>query len=105
MSVYFLKSGNAGIITLDRPDALHALSIDMVEQMTARLLEWQEDHEVGHIIISATGQRAFCSGGDVRQAVSYVQADPRAFPQSLIFGPNIALIRLLLPIQNQLYHS
>ena len=42
MSVYFLKSGNAGIITLDRPDALHALSIGMVEQMTARLLEWQK---------------------------------------------------------------
>ena len=67
--VHFLKSGNAGIIKLDRPDALHALSIEMVEQMTSHLLEWQNDHEVGHVIVSSTGQKAFCSGGDVRQAV------------------------------------
>ncbi len=74
--VHFLKSGNAGIVKLDRPDALHALSIEMVEQITSRLLEWQNDHEVGHVIISSTGQKAFCSGGDVRQAVSYIKADP-----------------------------
>jgi enoyl-CoA hydratase len=89
MSVHFLKSGNAGIITLDRPDALHALSIEMVQQMTARLLEWQEDHEVGHIIISATGQRAFCSGGDVRQAVSYVQAESNGFFRRALFSDGI----------------
>ena len=91
MSVHFLKSGNAGIITLDRPDALHALSIEMVQQMTARLLEWQEDQEVGHIIISATGQRAFCSGGDVRQAVSYVQADPTGFSAEPYFRTEYSL--------------
>ena len=89
--VHFLKSGNAGIIKLDRPDSLHALSIDMVEQMRASLLKWQEDDDVGHIIISSTGQRAFCSGGDVRQAVSYVNADPGGFSAEPYFRAEYSL--------------
>ena len=74
--VHFTQSGNAGIIELDRPDALHALSIDMVMKMAESLLLWQKDNTVGHIIICSTGERAFCSGGDVREAVSYVKAAP-----------------------------
>ena len=35
--VQFLKIGNAGIIELDRPDALNALNIEMVELMTEHL--------------------------------------------------------------------
>ncbi len=89
--VHFLKSGNAGIIKLDRPDALHALSIEMVEQMTSRLLKWQDDKEVGHVIISATGKRAFCSGGDVRQAVSYVKANPTGLSAEPYFRAEYSL--------------
>ena len=93
--VHFLKSGNAGIVKLDRPDALHALSIEMVEQMTSHLLEWQNDHEVGHVIVSSTGQKAFCSGGDVRQAVSYVKADPAGFSAEPYFRSEYTLDRVV----------
>ena len=89
--VHFIKSGNAGIIRLNRPNALNALSIAMVEKMTSRLLAWQHDHEVGHVIISSTGQKAFCSGGDVRQAVSYVKADPTGFSAEPYFRSEYTL--------------
>ena len=89
--VHFIKSSNAGIIELDRPDALHALSIDMVKQMTACLVEWQNDSQVGHVIICSTGQKAFCSGGDVRQAVSYVSADPDGLSAETYFRAEYTL--------------
>ena len=74
--VHFLKIGNAGIVELDRPEALNALNLHMVEQIRKHLLDWRHDKNVGHIIICSTGNRAFCSGGDVRQAVSFIKKEP-----------------------------
>ncbi len=74
--VHFLKIGNAGVIELNRPEALNALNIHMVEQMAKHLSAWQVDEHIGHVIICSTSGRAFCSGGDVRQAVTFAKKAP-----------------------------
>lgn len=53
-------------ITLNRPQALNALTLDMAERMTARLRQWASDPSVGTILIDGAGDRAFCAGGDIR---------------------------------------
>lgn len=61
------KHGFAGRLTLNRPEALHALNSDMVEIMTDALRAWREDPEVELIVVDhAAGTRGFCAGGDVR---------------------------------------
>lgn len=65
--VIFEQSGRAGIITLNRPKALNALTLGMVRQMHDRLDQWAGDDAIGHVIITAAGDRAFCAGGDIRQ--------------------------------------
>lgn len=57
--------GVAGCITLNRPDALNALTYEMCLQIEACLDVWEEDDAVQLIIIDAAGDRAFCSGGDI----------------------------------------
>ena len=57
--------GKAGIISLNRPSALHALTLDMVHAMTAALLEWRGDTGVQIIIIDHGEGRGFCAGGDI----------------------------------------
>ena len=57
--------GHAGIISLNRPSALHALTLDMVHAMTETLLKWQSSRKVKCIIIDHAEGRGFCSGGDV----------------------------------------
>jgi enoyl-CoA hydratase len=64
--VLTVKQGKAGIITLNRPEALNALNLSMIEGMTQALLAWRDDEEVSHIIVEGAGERAFCSGGDVK---------------------------------------
>ena len=57
--------GHAGIISLNRPSALHALTLDMVHAMTETLLKWQSSRKVKCIIIDHAEGRGFCSGGDI----------------------------------------
>lgn len=55
----------AGHLSLCRPKALHALTLDMVHTMTEALLNWRDDPEVGAVIIDHAEGRGFCAGGDI----------------------------------------
>ncbi len=58
--------GSVGMISLNRPAALHALTLDMVHAMTAQLQAWAGDGAVHCIIIDHSEGRGFCAGGDIR---------------------------------------
>lgn len=55
----------AGVISLNRPKALHALTLEMVHAMTAALVEWRDDPAVGVVLIDHSEGRGFCAGGDI----------------------------------------
>jgi enoyl-CoA hydratase len=76
--VLFEVSGRAGVITLNRPQALNALTLSMVEEMSAALRRWEGDDAVRHVVIRASGDKAFCAGGDIRALYDWGRAkDPR----------------------------
>ncbi len=58
--------GAIGRVTLNRPNALHALNTAMVQAMTEALLGWRLDPAVQAILIDHSGERGFCAGGDIR---------------------------------------
>jgi enoyl-CoA hydratase/carnithine racemase len=53
-------------ITLNRPQALNAITLDMAIAMTALLRQWQSDPKVGVVLLDGAGDRGFCAGGDIR---------------------------------------
>jgi enoyl-CoA hydratase len=55
-----------GRLTLNRPEALHALTLDMCQIMTDALLGWRDDPAVELVLLDHTGPRGFCAGGDIR---------------------------------------
>jgi enoyl-CoA hydratase len=61
------KAASCGIITLNRPKALNALTLNMVREMAAALDRWEVDAAVGRVIVRGAGDRAFCAGGDIRK--------------------------------------
>ena len=63
--VLIRREGAAGFLSLNRPKAIHALTLDMVHAMTQALLEWRDDPEVSVVIIDHAEGRGFCSGGDI----------------------------------------
>jgi enoyl-CoA hydratase len=67
--LYEIKSG-VGLITLNRPRALNALSLSMVRDLTACLLAWRDTAEVLAVAIRGSHKEGvfghFCAGGDIR---------------------------------------
>jgi enoyl-CoA hydratase len=58
--------GRVGRITLNRPQALHALTTQMCVDMIAALQAWKNDPAVELVLIDHSGERGFCAGGDIR---------------------------------------
>ncbi len=71
------RRGTAGLITLNRPRALNALTLDMVREMHPLLDRWAVDPGVDRVIVDSTGDKAFCAGGDIRALYDWGRAgDP-----------------------------
>lgn len=63
----FLTTGiedNVGIITLNRPDKLNALSWELAEELASVFYRWRYVDEVRAILLTGAG-RSFCAGGDI----------------------------------------
>ncbi|MGN3975033.1 enoyl-CoA hydratase/isomerase family protein [Tsuneonella sp. SYSU-LHT278] len=59
------RHGAVGHISLNRPKALHALTLDMCHAMSAALAEWASDDGVEAVILDHAEGRGFCAGGDI----------------------------------------
>lgn len=64
--VLFETRGRLGLITLNRPKALNALTWNMVRLIDAKLDEWEADDRIGVVAIRGAGDKAFAAGGDIR---------------------------------------
>ena len=64
--VFFEKRGSLGLITLNRPNALNALTLGMVREIHPKLKSWEDDESIKTIAVTASGDKAFCAGGDIR---------------------------------------
>jgi enoyl-CoA hydratase len=64
--ILFARRGAAGLVTLNRPHALNAVSLGMVRALARQLAEWESDGAVTRVIVTAGGGRAFSAGGDLR---------------------------------------
>src|SRR5579883_2244401 len=64
--ILFERRGPLGLITLNRPKALNALTLAMMSALDPRLDEWEADPDIHAVVIQGAGERAFCAGGDIR---------------------------------------
>ena len=58
-------NGPIGHISLNRPKALHSLTLEMCHAMTAALSEWAVDDSIEAVILDHDEGRGFCAGGDI----------------------------------------
>jgi len=58
--------GAAGVVVLNRPKALNALSLGMVRELARALDAWENDPQVTRVVVISTSEKAFSAGGDIR---------------------------------------
>lgn len=56
-----------GLVTLNRPDKLNALSFGLMTELDDALIGWEEDDAIKVVIISGAGERAFSAGADIHE--------------------------------------
>ena len=70
VDIHAERVGHLGLITLNRPKALNALSLAMVRELNHVLLQWQDDAQVRAVVVRGSNKEglfgAFCAGGDIR---------------------------------------
>ena len=69
------KRGPAAWLTLNRPDALNAIDLDMIAGYEEHLPRIEADPEIRVVVITGTG-RAFCAGADLKQVMDSLEAEP-----------------------------
>jgi enoyl-CoA hydratase len=72
--ILFERRGSAGVVTLNRPKALNAITHAMVRALAAKLDAWAGDNAVTRVIVTANGERAFSAGGDIRALYDLITA-------------------------------
>jgi len=68
MNVRFETRGPVAILTIDRPDALNALSIEALRELRAHLIEVRDRGDLRVAVLTGEGTRAFCAGADLSEA-------------------------------------
>ncbi len=63
--ILFEVKDGLGVITLNRPKALNALTHGMILEMEKVIPGWEKDPKVKAVVLRGAGDRAFCAGGDV----------------------------------------
>jgi enoyl-CoA hydratase len=60
------REGNAGIIRLNRPKAINALTLEMTRVIAAALDRFESDPAIALVLLEGAGERGLCAGGDIR---------------------------------------
>jgi len=71
------REGSAGIIRLNRPKAINAVTLEMFRDIDKALDAFEADPNIGLILLEGAGERGLCAGGDIRALYesSRVQGD------------------------------
>lgn len=78
MPIEYKKEGKIATFTINRPEVLNALSPDALWELTEALMDFKENKDLWVGIITGAGEKAFCTGLDLRSAAPGKAIDPKA---------------------------
>lgn len=62
--------GTVGLVELNNPRALNAMTLEMFQALEQQLLEWRHRRDIACVVLHAESEKAFCAGGDVKALVT-----------------------------------
>jgi E-phenylitaconyl-CoA hydratase len=86
MNLRFEAVEHVAVLTIDRPQALNALSIEALRELRKALVEVRERPELRVAVLTGAGERAFCAGADLKGT----QSSPASYAEALFRNPDAA---------------
>jgi enoyl-CoA hydratase len=81
MSVDVRREGRVALITVNRPEALNALSSDILEELHAELTALKRDRDVGAVVLTGAGEKAFIAGADIHELATKTALEAREYAE------------------------
>ena len=89
MAIDYKKEGKIAIFTINRPEAMNAMNMEALRELTEAMADFRDDPKLWVGIITGAGERAFCGGADIKDTLSFMKEHRRdqwAFPPTLMRG-------------------
>ncbi|MGM0711277.1 enoyl-CoA hydratase-related protein [Brevibacillus parabrevis] len=67
MTISYRKDGLVGVVTLDRPDVFNCLNLETLTELRKLIAELARDRSTRVVIVTGAGDKAFCSGADLKE--------------------------------------
>ena len=77
------RRGRAAWLTLNRPEARNALSLPTLQRLRALLAELREDAETWVVVLTGSGDKAFCAGADLKERRTFDEAQVAEFVRTI----------------------
>jgi enoyl-CoA hydratase/carnithine racemase len=73
MPLDYEKQGRIAIFTINRPRAFNAIDVETWQGLNGAMADFRDDPELWVGIVTGTGDKAFCSGADIKDTLSYMK--------------------------------
>ena len=81
MSVDVRREGRVALITVNRPEALNALSSAILEELHEELTAMKRDDDVGAIVLTGAGEKSFIAGADIHELATKTALQAREYAE------------------------
>lgn len=75
MGIRLDRTDRIGVITIDRPEKLNALTLAMYDELGAAFAEVRDDPRIAVAVLTGAGDRAFCVGADLGESIPALTAE------------------------------
>ena len=89
MLIDYKKEGKIAIFTINRPEAFNSMNMASLQELRDRIEDFRDDPDLWVGIITGAGEKAFCSGADIIETLSFMkesQDSPWTFPATPMRG-------------------
>ena len=89
MLIDYKKEGRIAIFTINRPEARNAMNMEALQELHDVMVDFRDDPELWVGIITGAGDKAFCGGADIKDALPFMKehgSSPWAFPDTPMRG-------------------
>ncbi|MFC2003547.1 enoyl-CoA hydratase/isomerase family protein [Chloroflexota bacterium] len=69
----YTKEGRIAIFTINRPEALNALNLQVNQELSQAMLDFRDDDNLWVGIITGSGDKAFCAGADIKETLPFMK--------------------------------
>jgi enoyl-CoA hydratase/carnithine racemase len=77
--IIYTKNGYVSTVTINRPDVLNCFDYTTLKELATAFLDSSVDDQIAVVVITGTGDKAFCTGADLKEQDEHILKKPNDY--------------------------